>query len=139
MAEFRVATSESSLIPSLLGFSLGTYAILFSLMTNRLKKSLRAVVNDGGVPYLREINATFFHFIFIQVIALIWAVASKSSLIFDLASTFGKQKDLLRTLELLDAIGGFIGTFLLVYSITLIIGAALVVYRIASIVDPHGD
>ena len=56
-----------SLIPNLLGFSLGTYAILFSLMTGRLKRALRAVKNDRQVSYLDEINATFLHFILVQV------------------------------------------------------------------------
>jgi hypothetical protein len=62
---------SQSLIPNLLGFSLGTYAILFSLMTGRLKRALKAVKNARDVTFLEEINATFFHFIFVQVSALL--------------------------------------------------------------------
>lgn len=132
-------TLALSLIPSLLGFSLGTYAILFSLMTNRLKKSLRAVSNERGVPFLKEINATFFHFIFVQVIALFWAISSKSTLIFDALSLVYDQSYIRKALVGPSMISGFIGIFLTLYSVSLIVGAAMVVYRIASIVDPGED
>ena len=50
------AATSQALIPNLLGFSLGTYAILFSLMTGRLKRALRAAKND----HADEIR-TYYH------------------------------------------------------------------------------
>ena len=127
--------STQSLIPSLLGFSLGTYAILFSLMTNRLKRALKAVVNDRGVPYLNEINATFFHFIFVQVLALAWSFIQQGNLIVDILGERLARGSIGTILRVLDGAASFIGAFLLLYSVLLVVAAALAVYRIASIVD----
>ena len=129
-----------SLIPNLLGFSLGTYAILFSLMTSRLKRALKAVKNDQGTTYLDEINATFFHFIFVQVIALLWAFLYSGTALFDLTNAlqpcWSYAPRVFRTLQM---VGGLVGLVLLIYSIALIIAAALAVYRLALIVDPADE
>lgn len=129
-----------SLIPNLLGFSLGTYAILFSLMTSRLKRALKAVKNDQGTTYLDEINATFFHFIFVQVIALLWAFIYSGTALFDIMNAlqpfWSHTLVVFRTMQM---VGGLVGLVLLIYSIALIIAAALVVYRLALIVDPADE
>lgn len=127
-----------TLIPSLLGFSLGTYAILFSLITNRMKRALRATLNRQGVSYLDEINATFFHFIFVQALSLLWAFWFSGTLFTDLIVRLDPVPDWAREgFTWLSTIGSFIGMLLLVYSIVLVIGSALAVYRLARIVDPE--
>ena len=131
---------SQSLIPNLLGFSLGTYAILFSLMTGRLKRALKAEKNDRGVSFLDEINATFFHFILVQVSALIWAFLYQGTALYDLAHAIEPRWPCAPSvLAVVKALGGAIGFVLLIYSITLIVGAALAVYRLALIVDPHAE
>lgn len=125
-----------SLIPNLLGFSLGTYAILFSLMTSHLKRALKENKNDQDVTYLDEINATFFHFIFVQVIALLWAFLYRGTILFDLMNALQScwlySLVVFRTLQMA---GGLLGMVLLIYSIALIVAAALMIYRLALIVD----
>ncbi|VWX59616.1 hypothetical protein [Sphingorhabdus sp. 109] len=127
-----------SLLPNLLGFSLGTYAILFSIINNRLKRALREVPNSRGIPYLFEMNATFFHFLITQVVALIWTFIYTGTLWFDIL-TYAKLEPevLVQVLFALKMSGGFIGMLLLVYSTTLIIAAAMVVYRLAMIKEPN--
>lgn len=126
-----------SLLPNLLGFTLGTYAILFSLMTNRLKRALRAIKNTKGVSYLDEINATFLHFITIQVVAILWSMLYRSTLVYDILSFNAAIEPLeMPGFNFLHAAGGLLGFILLSYSVCLIVGAALAVYRIASIIDP---
>lgn len=128
------------LIPSLLGFSLGTYAILFSLITNRMRKALKFVKSSSGVSYLEEINATFFHFIFVQIICIgysflfggvdfysIWTVISREFPVYGVL--FG----------LICVPMSFVGMVLLVYSLSLVLGAALAVYRLALITDPKEE
>jgi hypothetical protein len=139
-ASDRWAATSQSLIPNLLGFSLGTYAILFSLMTGRLKRALKAVKNEEGITFLDEINATFFHFIIVQVSALIWAFLYQGTGLYDLAQWLEPHWPCAGTVfSALKGIGGFVGFVLLIYSITLIAGAALAVYRLALIVDPHAE
>jgi len=134
------STLSQSLIPSLLGFSLGTYTILFSLMTGRLKRALKAVKNKNDVTFLDEINATFFHFIFVQVAALLWAFLYQGTLLFDLIQTAKPYWPCAQSaFRIAQALGGAAGYTLLVYSISLIVASALAVYRLALIVDPADE
>lgn len=129
-----------ALVPSLLGFSLGTYAILFSLITARVKGAMRAVKSDGQISALEQVNATFFHFIFVQVIALIWAFSFDGTLLADLAIMAKDTHPALWSIfKALRAVGSFVGYVLLVYSIALVVGAALAIYRLALISDPSEE
>lgn len=131
---------SQSLIPNLLGFSLGTYAILFSLMTGRLKRALKAVNNARGITFLEEINATFFHFIFVQVVALLWAFLYQGTILFDLTQIAKPYWPCAPAVfRFTQALGGAAGYTLLVYSISLIVASALAVYRLALIVDPADE
>ena len=125
------------MIPSLLGFSLGSYTILFSVMTGRLKRALKSVKNPSGVNYLEEINATFFHFIFVQILCLVWAFLFDGTFVYDFFCYMAKTHS--RVMEVFHIVmmtGSFVGYLLLVYSFLLILAAAIAVYRIASITDP---
>lgn len=126
-----------SLIPSLLGFSLGTYAILFSIIGSRLKGALRQIKAPHGVSYLESINATFFHFIFVQVIALMWAFLFQGSWLVDLVRLLKPHYSWVEEAGVWAfRSGSFAGFFLLVYSVLLTVAAALAVYRLALIRDP---
>ena len=130
-------TVSISLLPSLLGFSLGTYAILFSLVTKRVKGVMRAVKDERNISALEQVNATFFHFIFVQVLALLWAFSFQGTLFYDVINV--AAPDCRAAQMVLDAgrdLGAFIGFLLLIYSVALMVGAALAVYRLALIVDP---
>lgn len=125
-----------ALIPNLLGFSLGTYAILFSIMSSRLKNALRSVCvsADSNISWLESINATFFHFIFIQVMTLIWSFLYQGSWLFDLARALGNANKFDNiTYKALSLAGSFTGMFLLTYSILLMVASALAIYRLAMI------
>lgn len=135
--EPKWVSKSFDIIPSLLGFSLGTYAILFSLMTGRLKRALKAVKNPQGVNYLEEINSTFFHFIIVQILCLMWAFLYDGTFVYDavqlMTSYYSGSMKVFRVAMLA---GSFTGYLLLVYSFLLMLAAALAVYRIASITDP---
>lgn len=135
--EAKWVSKSFDMIPSVLGFSLGTYAILFSLMTGRLKRALKAVKNSRGVNYLEEINATFFHFIFVQIICLMWAFLYDGTVLHDIAKyTLRYYDGSMNVFRVAMLAGSFTGYLLLVYSFLLMLAAALAVYRIASITDP---
>lgn len=128
--------SVTTIIPSLLGFSLGTYALLFSLMSNRMKQALKHLRNRAGIPYLDEINATFFHFILIQTLALSWALLMRSSLLYDVARAASASRLVMNAIDWGNRLAGFIGYSFLCYSLLLVIASSLAVYRLARIVDP---
>lgn len=130
------ADSVTGIIPNLLGFSLGTYALLFSLMSTRMKQALKHLRNRNGTPYLDEINATFFHFILVQTLSLSWALVMKLSTVRDLAVFCEAGPRVLEIISWGNYVAGFIGYTLLTYSLSLVIASSLAVYRLARIVDP---
>lgn len=126
-----------ALIPSLLGFSLGTYTLVFSIMSGRLKGALRSVKSPHGADYLETINATFFHFIFIQVVTLTWAFLYQGTWLFDFFRLLSKSSAGAMYLFMsISYVGSFVGYFLMVYSVMLVVASALAVYRLALIRDP---
>ena len=127
-----------SLIPSMLGFSLGTYAILFSIISVKLKRALKEVKNDRGIPYLHEMNATFFHFIFVQVLCVTVSFFHTGTGLHSLLTAIvGPSSDLSSAFWLGRMISGLVGSTLVFYSLFLAIAAAMIVYRLATIVEPE--
>ncbi len=128
---------SQSLIPSMLGFALGTYAILFSIISVRLKKALKEVKNRSGVSYLHEMNATFFHFIFVQVLGVLLTFIQTGTAPWTLSTMlFGKSDGLESAFSIGRLFIGAVGTTLLIYSLLLAVAAAMIVYRLATIVEP---
>lgn len=66
-----------SVLPNLVGFTLGGYAILLAFGDEGFKIALSGSSSDKASPYLGA-SATFAHFISVQILALILAIIAKS-------------------------------------------------------------
>lgn len=121
-----------SLLPNLLGFSLGAYALIFSLANERLLGALSAQPKHGGPTLLRVINATFLHFILIQTAAIIFALSQKSTLLVDLVGILNIERSVkLEVQRYMTITAGAFGYWLTVYAVVLLVGAAIAAYRLA--------
>ncbi|MDO9713489.1 hypothetical protein [Paracraurococcus lichenis] len=67
-----------SVLPNLVGFTLGGYAILIAFGDERFKALLTQTVPEKPASTFMAINATFVHFLVVQVAALLLAVFAKS-------------------------------------------------------------
>lgn len=120
------------MIPDLLGFSLGAYALLFSL-NERVRRAMSDVNNNRDVSYLDNVNSIFLHFIFVQFIAVSWSFVFDYSDLFALIIANFPFSAVIFTYVGLYFIGSFFGAFLVFYSISLIVAAAFAVFRLASL------
>ena len=121
-----------SLLPNLLGFSLGAYALIFSLANERLLGALSAQPKHGGPTLLRVINATFLHFILVQTAAIIFALSQKSTLLVDLVGLLNIDRNTKSEAQrYMTTTAGAFGYWLTVYAIVLLVGAAIAAYRLA--------
>ena len=107
-----------SVIPNLLGFTLGGYAILLAFGDDQFRAILTGEEEDGTPSPFVEINATFVHFILLQTMSLIFAIASLSWNI--------------KTGPL-----AFIGLSIFVYSIATALAAAFGIFRLARWFDKY--
>ena len=66
-----------SSLPTILGFSLAAYTITFTLMGSALHRALSVAIDKkSGISLIRIVNATFFHVILFQAIALLYSLTS---------------------------------------------------------------
>jgi len=99
-----------NILPDILGFSIGSFAILISLGDNKFRKKLSLERNaEKSTPFM-IINSSFVHFIFIQIVAILFALMSQ-------------------LLELENIFCFFIGMFLLIYAVLLTLAATLVILQ----------
>lgn len=144
VVKYQWVQSVQSILPNLLGFSLGTYSVVFGIITPKLKTALKEVKNNDGITYFDEIGSTFFHYIFIQSITIIYSFVFSSNIFYE-ARMWLIDEDLLIyvwficSVRIISLVLSFIGMTMLCYSILLVIAAALAVFRISSIVVPDGD
>lgn len=99
-----------NILPDILGFSIGSFAILISLGDNKFRKKLSAEKDSQKSTPFMIINSSFVHFIFIQIIAILFALISQ-------------------IVELENIVFFFIGIFLLIYALVLTLAATLVILK----------
>lgn len=66
-----------SIMPNLLGFSLGGYAMLIAFGDEKFMKIISGD-DDGSVSPYMELSATFTHFIILQILSIILALFAKT-------------------------------------------------------------
>jgi hypothetical protein len=117
-----------AILPNLLGFTLGGFAIFIGFGDARFREALAKKDPDQNKEtiYVR-LCATFVHFILVQVAALIYAVVAKSLWFYS------PLMDSVRYwLDFANLLSGALGFGLFLYSLTLVLAATMHVFRIAS-------
>lgn len=123
-----------SVIPNLLGFTLGGFAVFLGFGDEKFRAILAEPDEESpSDPTLySKLCATFVHFIVIQSLALGCAVLAKA---WDFYYPWPSQvRD---ALPLLRGLGGAIGYGLFLYALTSVIAATMHVFRIAVLYEYH--
>lgn len=121
-----------SIIPSVLGFSLGGYAIWLGLGDDSFRTFIMTRSDvDKPSPYM-VVSAAFAHFIIIQIAAILGAVIAQAT-----QFTLGMELEVLRHVvpNFLAPVGYGIGFFLFSYALLSALATALAVFRVASWFD----
>lgn len=116
-----------TVLPSLVGFSLGGYAIFLAFGDEKFKRLIAGQDEDGEPsPYL-TINTTFLHFIMVQVVGLILAVAAKST-------DVRPNGDIVDIAVYVFGVVSYIG---FVYALFLALATTVALYRLVWLHDRH--
>jgi hypothetical protein len=121
-----------SILPNLLGFSLGGLAMFLSFGNEKFRSELTVVKDVTTVsPYL-ALCSTFVHFIVLQLLALISALIARS---FDFVFDWPQSIRQLVTF----ATAGFygVGYLLFLYSVISMLAATMAVFRICTWYEIH--
>ncbi|WP_322880833.1 hypothetical protein [Pandoraea sputorum] len=117
-----------SVMPNVLGFTLGGFAIFLGFGDERFK-GLLAGKDDGDSeesPYL-GFAAAFVTFVFFQILSILYAIVAKS-LSFPTPKFLYPIANYLHTGYIFSS---FLGYFLFIYALTLALRATLRVFRLA--------
>lgn len=123
----------TSVLPNLLGFTLGGFAIFLGFGDEKFKEVIAGVGSENASshsPYL-GVSATFLHFVLVQIVALLWAIAAKG-LHFDLP-----WPSVMPYMRALGVIGDIIGYWLFLYGICLAAAAGIGIFRVAGWYDEY--
>lgn len=114
-----------SILPSILGFTLGGFAIFLGFGSDEFKK-IMSRKKAGNSPYL-DMVTSYTHFVLVQLLAIIFAIvmqgASKINLL-DIPEDIN---------HILIALTGFIGYGLLIYSLLLSLAVCLAIFELANV------
>lgn len=119
-----------AVVPNLLGFSIGGFAILLALGSDKFQEVL-ARAGGAQKPVLVNVSTSFVHFIVVQAITLLFAITADGiwpAIKVPLKVISGGAWTAVSTTIL--TVAGFIGCTLLAYSITSLLAATFRVYRL---------
>lgn len=123
-----------SAVPSLLGFTLAGFTIWLGFGNARLRELISRPMADGRCSVYVQVSAAFVHFVVVQVLALVVALAAKALDFVPEVSTATRA-----WIEWLAPLGHGIGFMAFVYAVMTALAAAMGVFRAATWQDmAHG-
>jgi len=132
-----------AILPNILGFSLGGYAIWLAVGDEKFKIMLsNSRKEDNSDSVFMKVNASFVHFIFFQIFALCIALIAKSEPLTNLPllvkSWFTTNFLKMIIIEkYLTYTAWFFGHFVFLYALLSALAATLAVFRVASWYDHY--
>jgi len=129
-----------SVLPNIIGFSLGGYAIWLALGDDKFRASISIKSKEDKESPFMVVNSTFVHFIVLQIVSLLIALAYKAAPIQSLPDAV--KQWLARQIESIEAyvyavqiFTGALGYLIFVYAIMSALAATMAIYRIAGWLD----
>lgn len=119
-----------SVLPNLLGFTLGGFAIFLGFGDEKFRQLLAEPDPNEHISENAYVGlcSTFVHFILVQLLALIAAVLAKSWWFYS-----DWVEPIRCALPAMNALGGAIGYGLFLYALTSVMAATMHVFRIAKL------
>lgn len=113
-----------SVLPNILGFSLGGFAMFLGFGDKKFKELLAETENEDESSLYLSLCASFVHFILVQFLALAFAILARS---FDFYLPW--PNDYRWIVDTGFAIFGALGYLLFLYSLTSMVAATMAVFR----------
>ncbi|WP_286233384.1 hypothetical protein [Thalassotalea sediminis] len=123
-----------SIMPNLLGFSLGGYAMWIAIGDDNFRKLISGEDDDGQASPYMEVNAAFVHFIILQILSMLLGLTAK-------AYSFSVENDNSVVIffgeyyEFLCLAGYSFSYFIFIYALLSALAATLALLRVSSWYD----
>lgn len=126
-----------SVMPSVLGFSLGGYAIWMAIGDEHFRAMMSGEGENGGTSPFMAVNAAFVHFILMQILAILIAlVASAYNFPFNTNGCFAHLLDRLGlSVHSVKLVASGVGYLVFLYALMTAVAATLAILRVSSWYD----
>ncbi|HBQ2523818.1 hypothetical protein H8J53_22010 [Klebsiella quasipneumoniae] len=124
-----------SLMPNLLGFSLGGFAMWIAIGDDNFRELISGSEENKTSPYM-EVNAAFVHFIFLQILSILIGLIAKSYCVVLLGKFFFLKQYELIYIICLKVVSG-LGYFIFVYAIFSALAAVFAIFRVSKWYDQY--
>ncbi|WP_241971160.1 hypothetical protein [Actinobacillus lignieresii] len=114
-----------AILPNLLGFSLGGFAIFLGLGDEVFRSILATKDTNSKSSTYVVVSATFVHFIIVQALAIMFALIAKSLAFYP----FWMTQEIFCYFKYITPIFWGVGYLLLLYSITSMIAVVMAIFR----------
>ncbi len=123
-----------SIIPNLLGFTLGGFAIFIGFGDEKFRSLLAQTdsTNTKNITVYVSLCSTFVHFIIVQMLALLYAIVIQS-----IQFPIILPKNLNCIIFFSSKLFSFIGYGLFLYALTSMLAATMHIFRIAFLFSEH--
>lgn len=130
-----------SVIPSLIGFTLGGYAIIVTLGNDEFKDYIYSVEDGDRASFILDIGATFVNFIMLQILSLLIALVAKG-LYVDISSKSDQlfsriNLDIYIINTIFRYVFWFVGELIFIYAVITTIAAAMAIFRLNSLYQEY--
>lgn len=131
-----------SVLPNILGFSLGGYAIWLALGDQKFYEKVTGKSSGSTDSPFMKINSAFVHFIVLQIMALIFALVFKAHFFDNLPQCIQSQlvkltPNFSEIVHYSNLIFSGIGYLLFIYALLAALAATMAIFRIAGWLDTH--
>lgn len=123
-----------SIMPNVLGFSLGGYAMFLAIGDDRFRKFISGPEGDGEPSPFMDVSSAFVHFIILQILAIFMAIFA-DAYNFTLSPECSLVKEYYGYLRGLSIVGAFIGYFVFIYALSSALSATFAILRVSSWYD----
>ena len=129
-----------TVLPSVLGFTLGGYAILISFGNDKFKSILGRAGAETGTSNLIAVSAAFMHFIVVQFLALTAALIARGTFFAINDLGLSDPSGILDTLGewasgSAAVVAWFFGYWLFIYSLFTALAAAFSIFQLTQLFD----
>lgn len=121
-----------AVLPNLLGFTLGGFAIFIGFGDEKFRALLADDDGDGKANAYVALCSTFVHFILVQALALVAAIVAKAWWFYT-----PWVEPIRPLLPWLNILGGALGYGLFLYALTSVLAATMHIFRIAHLYARH--
>lgn len=118
-----------SILPNLIGFTLSGYAVMMTLGNEKLRIELTRPVSGRPSAFM-AINATFFHFLLLQIMSMLIAIIAKSRPFSSLFGSSATSYGYFELRRLLTLICWAVGYTLFIYALTSALAATSAIFRV---------